>query len=47
VGFDVIFYVHGELGYPYYAPPRLPKGLVHAGRLGRKIGGILKVVAFP
>jgi 3-hydroxybutyryl-CoA dehydrogenase len=39
VGLDVISYVHDELGEPYYAPPRLLKELVRAGRLGRKTGG--------
>ena len=39
VGIDVISYVHDELGAPYYAPPRLLKELVRAGRLGRKSGG--------
>ena len=39
VGLDVISYVHEELGDPYYAPPRLLKELVRAGRLGRKTGG--------
>ena len=39
VGLDVISYVHQELGEPYYAPPRLLKDMVRAGRLGRKTGG--------
>lgn len=39
VGLDVISYVHDELGDPYYAPPRILKELVRAGRLGRKTGG--------
>ena len=39
VGLDVISYVYDELGEPYYAPPRLLKELVRAGRLGRKTGG--------
>ena len=38
VGLDVISYMHDELGDPYYAPPRIIKSLVHAGRLGRKTG---------
>ena len=38
VGLDVISYVHQELGEPYYAPPRLLKTLVSAGKLGRKTG---------
>ena len=38
VGLDVISYVHEELGDPYYAPPRILKELVRAGRLGRKSG---------
>ena len=38
VGLDVISYVHEELGDPYYAPPRILKELVRAGRLGRKTG---------
>jgi 3-hydroxybutyryl-CoA dehydrogenase len=39
VGLDVISYMHDELGDPYYAPPRLLKTMVRAGRLGRKTGG--------
>ena len=38
VGLDVISYVHEELGDPYYAPPRILKEMVRAGRLGRKSG---------
>ena len=38
VGLDVISYVHEELGDPYYAPPRILKEMVRAGRLGRKTG---------
>jgi 3-hydroxybutyryl-CoA dehydrogenase len=38
VGLDVISYVHRETGEPYYAPPRVLKELVRAGRLGRKSG---------
>jgi len=38
VGLDVISYVHEELGEPYYAPPRILKEMVRAGRLGRKTG---------
>ncbi len=38
VGLDVISYMHQELGEPYYAPPRLLKDMVRAGRLGRKTG---------
>jgi 3-hydroxybutyryl-CoA dehydrogenase len=38
VGLDVISYVHKELGDPYYAPPRILKEMVRAGRLGRKTG---------
>ena len=38
VGLDVISYVHDELGEPYYAPPRILKELVRAGKLGRKTG---------
>ncbi len=38
VGLDVIRYVYEELGEPYYAPPRVLKELVRAGRLGRKTG---------
>ena len=38
VGLDVIRYVHEELGEPYYAPPRLLKEMVRAGKLGRKTG---------
>jgi 3-hydroxybutyryl-CoA dehydrogenase len=39
VGLDVISYMHDELGDPYYAPPRILKTMVRAGRLGRKTGG--------
>ena len=39
VGLDVLSYMHDELGDPYYAPPRLLKTMVRAGRLGRKTGG--------
>jgi 3-hydroxybutyryl-CoA dehydrogenase len=39
VALDVTSYVHEELGEPYYAPPRILKDLVRAGRLGRKTGG--------
>lgn len=38
VALDVIEYVHGELGDPFYAPPRILKEHVRAGRLGRKSG---------
>ena len=38
VGLDVLSYVHEELGEPYYAPPRVLKELVRAGRLGQKTG---------
>jgi 3-hydroxybutyryl-CoA dehydrogenase len=38
VGLDVISYVHEELGDPYYAPPRIMKEMVRAGRLGQKTG---------
>ena len=38
VGLDVISYLHDELGEPYYAPPRVLKTMVRAGRLGRKTG---------
>ena len=38
VGLDVLSYVHQELGEPYYAPPRLLKDMVRAGKLGRKTG---------
>jgi 3-hydroxybutyryl-CoA dehydrogenase len=38
VGLDVISYLHQELGDPYYAPPRLLKSMVSAGKLGRKSG---------
>jgi 3-hydroxybutyryl-CoA dehydrogenase len=38
VGLDVISYMHEELGEPYYAPPRILKTMVRAGRLGRKTG---------
>jgi 3-hydroxybutyryl-CoA dehydrogenase len=38
VGLDVISYMHDELGEPYYAPPRILKTMVRAGRLGRKTG---------
>ncbi len=38
VGLDVISYLHEELGEPYYAPPRVLKTMVRAGRLGRKTG---------
>jgi 3-hydroxybutyryl-CoA dehydrogenase len=38
VSLDVISYVHEELGDPYYAPPRILKEMVRAGRLGRKTG---------
>ena len=38
VGLDVISYVHEELGEAYYAPPRLLKEMVRAGKLGRKTG---------
>ena len=38
VGLDVLSYVHEELGVPYYAPPRVLKELVRAGRLGQKTG---------
>jgi len=38
VGLDVISYVHEELGDPYYAPPRILREMVRAGRLGRKTG---------
>ena len=38
VGLDVLSYVHEELGDPYYAPPRVLKELVRAGRLGQKTG---------
>jgi 3-hydroxybutyryl-CoA dehydrogenase len=34
----VISYLHEELGEPYYAPPRVLKTMVQAGRLGRKTG---------
>ena len=39
VALDVLSYVHEELGEPYYAPPRVLKELVRAGRLGQKTGG--------
>lgn len=38
VGLDVISYVHEKLDEPYYAPPRILRELVRAGRLGRKSG---------
>ena len=38
VGLDVLSYVNEELGEPYYAPPRVLKELVRAGRLGQKTG---------
>ncbi len=38
VGLDVISYIYAETGDPYYAPPRLLKEQVRAGRLGRKTG---------
>lgn len=38
VSLDVISYVHSELGDAYYAPPRILKELVRAGRLGQKTG---------
>jgi len=38
VGLEVLSYVHQELGEPYYAPPRLLKDMVRAGKLGRKTG---------
>ncbi|MGH3086774.1 MAG: 3-hydroxyacyl-CoA dehydrogenase family protein [Rubrobacteraceae bacterium] len=38
VALDVIEYVHTELGEPYYAPPRILKRMVEAGKLGRKSG---------
>ena len=38
VGLDVISYLHEELGEPYYAPPRVLKTMVRAGRLGRESG---------
>jgi 3-hydroxybutyryl-CoA dehydrogenase len=38
VGLDVISYMHDELGEPYYAPPRILRTMVRAGRLGRKTG---------
>ena len=38
VGLDVISYVHEELGEAYYAPPRILKEMVRAGRLGQKTG---------
>ncbi len=38
VGLDVISYVHGELGDPYYMSPRILKELVRTGRLGHKTG---------
>jgi 3-hydroxybutyryl-CoA dehydrogenase len=37
-GLDVISYLHDELGEPYYAPPRVLKTMVRAGRLDRKTG---------
>ncbi len=38
VGLDVMAYVHGRLGEPYYSPPRLLEEMVRDGRLGRKTG---------
>ncbi len=38
MGLDVISYVHGELGDPYYMSPRILKELVRTGRLGHKTG---------
>ena len=38
VGVDVLSYVHDATGDAYYMPPRLPKEMVEAGRLGRKTG---------
>ncbi len=38
VALDVNTYIHGELGDPYYTPPRILKEMVRAGRLGQKTG---------
>lgn len=38
VCYQVLQYLHQELGQPQYAPPQIIKEKVRAGRLGRKVG---------